>query len=123
MALRTLLVTPRQRWIGANILRDTGRLALLVVQNVAEDAGGDGVFGVLAGAAGELQLVGLWVFFRVEHVGAGQQLGGEVNEGVGYMAYHSEQKRKVICSRCFFGSSSCADGEDMVRLVMRWSKA
>ena len=70
MALWALLITSRQGRIGSDILRHASCLTLLVVEHVAEDAGGDGVFGVLAGAAGELELVGVWVFFWVEHVGA-----------------------------------------------------
>ena len=77
MAHRALLITSRQRRIRANILRHTSGLALLVVEDVAEDAGGDGVFGVLAGATGESEFVGFWVFFGVEHVGAVCLLEGE----------------------------------------------
>ena len=35
------------------------------------------------------------------------------------LTHHSEQKRKVICSRGFFCSSLSADGEDMMSLAMR----
>lgn len=68
------LVGSRERWVGANILRDTGRLTGRGVEDVAEDAGGLGVLGVLAGPAGELQLVRIHILLGVEHVGA---LGAE----------------------------------------------
>lgn len=119
MALWALLITSRQRWVRSNILRHTSGLALLVVEHVAEDAGGDGVFGVLASAAGELELVGVGVFFWVEHVGAQNLLEKGVDYEEMRLTYHSEQKRKVICSRGFFCSSLSADGEDMMRFVVR----
>lgn len=78
MALRALLITPRQRWVGTNILGHTGSLTLLVVEDVAENARGDGVFGVLAGAAGECEFVAFGVFLWVEHVRARMRLVGEV---------------------------------------------
>lgn len=70
MALRALLITSRQGRVRSNILCHASGLTLLVVEHVAKYAGGGGVFGVLAGAAGELKLVGVGVFFWVEHVRA-----------------------------------------------------
>lgn len=69
-AVRALCRAAWQRWIRANILSDTSSLADGVVEDVTEDAGGDGVFLVLAGTAGEGELVRVWVLFWVEHVGA-----------------------------------------------------
>ena len=70
LAVRALCRAARQRWVRANILGDTSSLAYRVVENVAEDAGGDGVFLVLACATGKGELVRVRVFFWVEHVGA-----------------------------------------------------
>lgn len=74
MALWALLITSRQGRIGSDILCHASGLTLLVVEHVAEHAGRDGVFGILASAAGELELVGIGVFFWIEHVGAMRQL-------------------------------------------------
>ncbi len=71
MALWTGLIRAWKSWIGTDVLGNTSSLALLVVEDVAEDAGRGGVLGELAGAARELEFVGLGVFFGVEHVGAG----------------------------------------------------
>lgn len=81
MALRALLITPRQRRVAPNILRHTRSLTLLVIQHVTENAGGDGVLGVLAGTAGKLEFVAIGVFFGVEHVGAWVRLVDEVAVG------------------------------------------
>lgn len=72
------------RGIRTNVLSHTGRLAGRVVEHVAEDAGRLGVFGVLAGSAGELQLVGVFVFLGVQHVGAlGAEAKGDLLELLG----------------------------------------
>jgi len=58
------------RWIGANILGDTGGLTSRGVEDIAEDAGRLGVLGVLAGSAGKLELVSILILLGIEHVGA-----------------------------------------------------
>jgi len=68
LALGASLIRAGKGWIRSNILRDTGRLAYGVVEHVAENAGGGCFFGVLAGSAGELEAVGVGVFFGVQHV-------------------------------------------------------
>lgn len=72
------------RGIRTNVLSHTGRLAGRVVKHVAEDAGRLGVLGVLAGSAGELQLVGIFIFLGVQHVGAlGAEAKGDLLELLG----------------------------------------
>lgn len=72
------------RGIRTNVLSHTGRLAGRVVEHVAEDAGRLGVLGVLASSAGELQLVGVFVFLGVQHVGAlGAEAKGDLLELLG----------------------------------------
>jgi hypothetical protein len=58
------------RWIGANILGDTGGLTSRGVEDIAENAGRLSVLGVLAGSAGKLELVSILVLLGVKHVGA-----------------------------------------------------
>lgn len=69
-AFRARLVGSRERGVRSNVLRDTGRLARRAVEHVAEDARRLGILGVLAGAAGELQLAQLLVLLGIQHVGA-----------------------------------------------------
>lgn len=77
-------ITSTNRGIRTNVLSHTGRLAGRVVEQVAEDAGRLGVFGVLTGSAGELQLVGVFVFLGVQHVGAlGAEAKGDLLELLG----------------------------------------
>lgn len=77
-------ITSTNRGIRTNVLSHTGRLAGRVVEHVAEDAGRLGVFGVLAGSAGKLQLVGVFVFLGVQHVGAfGAEAKGDLLELLG----------------------------------------
>lgn len=56
--------------IRTDILCDTGGLTGGVVHDVAEDAGRLSLLGKLAGSAGELEAVSLFVLLGVEHVGA-----------------------------------------------------
>lgn len=58
------------RRITAHILRHARRLSDCVVHIVTEDTGGLRFFRILAGAAGEHEFCGLFVFFGVEHIGA-----------------------------------------------------
>ena len=58
------------RWIGANILGDTGGLTSRGVEDIAENAGRLGVLGVLAGSAGKLELVSILILLGIKHVGA-----------------------------------------------------
>lgn len=69
------------RGIGTDVLGDASGLAGRVVEDVAEDAAGAGLLGVLAGAAGKLQLVCLGVLLGVQHVGAlGAEAKGDLLE-------------------------------------------
>lgn len=58
------------RGIRADILGDSSRLADSVVHNIPENACRGGLLGVLAGTAGELQLMRLFVLLGIQHVGA-----------------------------------------------------
>lgn len=69
------------RWIGANILGDTGGLTGRGVEDVAEDTGRLGVLGVLASSAGKLKLVSILVLLGIKHVGAfGTESEGDLLE-------------------------------------------
>lgn len=68
LATRAGLCRSRERWIGANILGDTGGLTGRGVEDVAEDAGRLGVLGVLASSAGKLKLVSILVLLGIKHV-------------------------------------------------------
>lgn len=58
------------RGITSNVLRDTSSFSDVIVEDVAKDARGSGLFGVGAGSAGEFERLELRVFSWVEHVGA-----------------------------------------------------
>lgn len=91
------------RGIRTNVLSHTGRLAGRVVEQVAEDAGRLGVFGVLAGSAGELQLVGVFVFLGVQHVGAlGAEAKGDLLEllGAGGLEGGGGLRSSHLCVSC-----------------------
>jgi hypothetical protein len=50
-------------------LSDTSSLANSVIENVSEDARRDRFFRILACPAGELEAVGIRIFFGIQHIG------------------------------------------------------
>ena len=58
------------RGIRSNVLGDASGFSNRCVELVAEDAGSSCFFRILASAAGELELLVLFVLLRIEHVAA-----------------------------------------------------
>lgn len=97
-----LEVVVTNRGVCADVLGDAGRLAGRVVENVAEDARRARLLGVLAGAAGKLQLVRLLVLLGVQHVGA---LGAEAKRDLLKLLALASclalvRRRGLWCSHC-----------------------
>lgn len=86
--------------ILANILCYACGVADGVGEFVAEDAGCVGVFMVVAGAAGEFEFAGCFVFAWVEEVGAVGVKSVQYYECDLKATYHSRQNLKAI----FFGA-------------------
>ena len=61
-------ITITNRRVRTNVLSDAGGFASGCGEEVAEDAGGFGFLGVLAGSAGEVKGARLGVLLGVEHV-------------------------------------------------------
>lgn len=84
VASGTRLVRPRKRWIRSNILGHTSSFASGVTQDIAEYAGRLCLLGVLAGSAGKLQFVSIFVLLGIQHVGAfGAKTEGNLFEFLG----------------------------------------
>ncbi|PQE18954.1 putative parvulin (peptidylprolyl isomerase) protein [Rutstroemia sp. NJR-2017a BVV2] len=103
--------------ISSDILSHTSSLANSVVENVSEDARRDRFFRILACPAGELEAVGIRIFFGIQHIGTRSLSGGakRIKEQA-TRSHHSLQKRNVICSMFFLATSpeSEAAGDDMM---------
>jgi hypothetical protein len=86
-----------------------------VIENISEHAGGSCFFGVLAGSAGEIEAVGFWVFFGVQHVGT-EDVSISPQWYTRAKTCHSLQKRKVICSIFLVSSPVLDAGEAMIEV-------